>query len=381
MSNSNQISPPPIPLDIEKDMETSQTEEPNKEGLTKATKTAFLVINSIIFSIGNIGGPLLLRLYFLRGGKRKWLSSWLETGGWPIMLIPLLISYHNRRLKDGNTAKVFFITPRLFIACFVLGILTGMDDYLYAFGVSYLPVSTSALLISSQLAFTAVFALVIVKQKFSPYSINSVVLLTVGAIILGLHTNGDRPKNETNFQYWSGFFMTIGAAALYGLVLPLVELTYIKAKQEITYSLVMEMQLVLSFFATAFCTVGMLVDNDFQVIPREAREFELGEVKYYVLLAASAIVWQFFFLGMVGVISSSSSLHAGVIIAALIPVIEVLAVFIFKEKFGAEKGVSLALSLWGFASYLYGEMRKMKKEKLADREKEKLIAEESLPHS
>ncbi|XP_077213145.1 purine permease 1-like [Tasmannia lanceolata] len=174
------------------------------------------------------------------------------------MLIPLLISYHNRRLKEGNAAKIFFITPRLFVACFVLGILTGMDDYLYAFGVSYLPVSTSALLISSHLAFTAVFALVIVKHKFSPYSINSVVLLTVGAIILGLHTNGDR-------QYWCGFFMTIGAAALYGLVFPLVELTYIKAKQEITYSLVMEMQMVLSFFATAFCTLGMLVDNDFQV--------------------------------------------------------------------------------------------------------------------
>jgi hypothetical protein len=35
----------------------------------------------------------------------------------------------------------------------------------------------------------------------------------------------------------------------------------------LTYALVMEMQLVMGFFATAFCTVGMIVNNDFQVRP------------------------------------------------------------------------------------------------------------------
>lgn len=63
-----------------------------------------------------------------------------------------------------------------------------------------------------------------------------------------------------------GFFLTIGAAALYGLVLPLVELTYRRAKRPITYTLVIEMQLVMGFFATAFCAVGMIVNKDFQVM-------------------------------------------------------------------------------------------------------------------
>jgi hypothetical protein len=54
------------------------------------------------------------------------------------------------------------------------------------------------------------------------------------------------------------------------LVLPLVELTYKRAAaggggRVLTYALVMEMQLVMGFFATAFCTVGMIVNNDFQV--------------------------------------------------------------------------------------------------------------------
>ncbi|KAL5982339.1 hypothetical protein ACLOJK_016410 [Asimina triloba] len=142
----------------------------------------------------NIGGPLLLRLYFLKGGKRRWLSSCVETGGWPILLIPLFIKHlHRRRRKGSKDEKTVLMTPSLFAACLVLGVLTGLDDYLYAYGVSRLPVSTSALLISSQLAFQAVFALFIVKHKFTPYTINAVFLLTLGSVILGLKTNVDRP--------------------------------------------------------------------------------------------------------------------------------------------------------------------------------------------
>ena len=106
------------------------------------------------------------------------------------------------------------------------------------------------------------------KQKFTSYSINAVVLLTIGAGVLALHTRNDRPSGETNKEYFSGFFMTLGASALYGFVLPLVELTYKKAKQAITYSLVMEIQMVISLFATILCSIGMLINKDFQVCDR-----------------------------------------------------------------------------------------------------------------
>ncbi|XP_058087765.1 purine permease 3-like [Magnolia sinica] len=332
---------------------------------SKAMKITLLLLNGTMLAIGNTGGPLILRLYFIRGGNRKWLSSWLQTGGWPLILIPLSISYVHRRLKSKDNTRVFFITPFLFASCAVLGVLTGLDDYMYAYGSTYLPVSTSSILISSQLAFNAVFALLIVKHKFTPYSINAVILLMVGAIILGVHSNSDRPAKETNLHYYLGFFMTLGAAALYGVVLPLLELTYMKTKQAITYALVMEMQMVICFFATAFCTLGMLANKDFKAIPREARVYGLGESRYYMVLVGCAVFWQFFFLGMVGVISCSSSLHAGVLISAFIPVTEILAVFFYDEKFNADKGLALSLALWGFASYFYGEFKKDKKEKLA----------------
>lgn len=98
-----------------------------------------------------------------------------------------------------------------------------------------------------------------------------------------------------------------------------------------------------------------------QAISREAKQFNLGEARYYLVVIWSAIIWQCFFVGAVGVIYLSSSLLSGIMIAVLLPVTEVLGVIFFKEKFSAEKGISLFLSLWGFVSYFYGEIKQAKK--------------------
>ncbi|KAF7138365.1 hypothetical protein RHSIM_Rhsim07G0208100 [Rhododendron simsii] len=299
-------------------------------------KRALLLLNTIFLAIGGCGGPMIMRLYFIHGGNRLWLSSWLETGGWPIYFIPLLINYLQRRRKEGSTAKLYFIGGPVFVASTVIGVLTGFDDYLYAYGVAFLPVSTGSLVLASQLGFTAIFAFLVVKQKFTPYSINAIALLTVGAGVLALHTSSDRPKGESNKDYNVGLIMMLAAAALYGLILPLVELTYKKARQVITYTVVLEMQLA---------------------IPREAREFGLGETTYYSVLVISGIVWQGFYIGAIGVIFASSTLFSAIIIAVLLPLTEILAVIFYKEKFTAEKWVSLVLSLWGCVSYFYGELK------------------------
>nr|XP_018628717.1 purine permease 1-like [Nicotiana tomentosiformis] len=236
------------------------------QGLSIAMRRILLLINCIILAVGICGGPLMMRLYFVEGGSRVWFSSWLQTAGWPLTFIPLAILYFYRRKTEGSSAKFYFITPRIFIASFVIGIVTGVDDFLYSWGGSKLPVSTSSLLLAAQLAFTAVGAFFIVKLKFTPYSINAVVLLTVGAVLLGVRSNGDRPEGVTSKAYILGFMMTLLAAALYGVILPCIELIYLKAKQVITATLVLEIQMVMCFAATAFCTVGMIVNNDFKVI-------------------------------------------------------------------------------------------------------------------
>ena len=193
------------------------------------------------------------------------------------------------------------------------------------------------MLIASQLGFNAVFALLLVGQKFSPFSINSVILLTASSVLLAFHTSGDRPEGVTNKQYVLGFVLTLGAAALYGL------------------GFVMEMQFVMSIVATLFCTVGMLVNGDFQALHREVEGFDLGKLDYAMAIVWAGVLWQIFFIGVFGVTSLANSLLSGVIIVVTIPMTEVLAVVLFHEKFSAEKGMALVLALWGFASYLYGE--------------------------
>ncbi|RLN16644.1 hypothetical protein C2845_PM02G35110 [Panicum miliaceum] len=56
-----------------------------------------------------------------------------------------------------------------------------------------------------------------------------------------------------------------------------------------------------------------------------------------------------------GLITCASSLLAGIMIAVLLPLSEILAVIFLHEKFDGPKGIALVLTLWGFASYLYGE--------------------------
>ncbi|KAL8458208.1 hypothetical protein ACS0TY_035917 [Phlomoides rotata] len=329
---------------------------------SNSMNTVYLVINCIILAFGIGIGPLVMRQYYLAGGDLVWFASWLETGGWPVMFIPLLINYLRRRKEDAS-AKLFFIDMPLFVGSAVLGSLTGFDDYMYAYGVGVLPVSTSSILIATQLAFMAIFAYILCKLKFTAFSVNAVVLLTLGAVVLGLHSKADRPHGITNREYWIGFLLVLAAAVLYGFILPAVELMYKKSKQQITYTLVMETQMVMCVFATLVCSVGMIFSKGFQKIPKEASGDKHGAVMYYVVVTCSALVWQCFFLGAVGVVHYSSSLLSGIIIAAALPLTEVLAVIIYDEKFQPEKGLSLFLSLWGFASYFWGEKQQSKKNK------------------
>ncbi|KAE8666781.1 Chaperone protein DNAj, putative isoform 1 [Hibiscus syriacus] len=190
--------------------------EPKPDDATM--RKALLVVNCIILSIGNCGGPLIARLYFIHGGKRD-----LRTHIGKQVFLHETTCSSPPPSSESSRALTTISTPT---AC-------------------RLPVSTSSLIIASELAFTAGFAFLLVKQKFSAYSINAVFLLTIGAGVLALHSSSDRPENESNREYILGFLMTIAASALYGFILSLVELTYKKANQEISYALVMEIQMVM----------------------------------------------------------------------------------------------------------------------------------------
>ncbi|KAL2933213.1 Purine permease 3 [Bienertia sinuspersici] len=327
-------------------------------------KRCMLVLNCIMLAIGIGGGPLVMRLYYLHGGKSIWLSTWLETAGWPVMIVPLLIAYFRRRAVHP---KLFLIDFNSFCYASITGVIAGLGDYCYAYGVKHTEVSISSLILATQLGFTALFAFILVKLKFTPYSINAIVLLTFGAAVLALHASNDKPPGESRSQYYLGWSLTLAASALFALMLPMIELTYKKAKQSVNYTLVLEIQLVLSLSATILCTIVMLASGDYKRYAKEMEAYELGKGMYIVVLICNAIVWQFFFVGATGVVYYGSSLLSGIIITLALPVTEIGAVIFFHEQFQSEKGVSLVLSIWGFVSYFYGEFRVMKKQKKSEK--------------
>ncbi|CAI0549246.1 unnamed protein product [Linum tenue] len=85
----------------------------------------------------------------------------------------------------------------------------------------------------------------------------------------------------------------------------------------------MQVQFVISMSSTLFCTLPMIINKDFEV--------------YYII--------------------------SGIITALLVPVQQVFAVITLREGFNAEKGMALALCLWGFASHLYGGYKAKKQAK------------------
>jgi drug/metabolite transporter (DMT)-like permease len=249
------------------DVEAVSDSPPARSRRSKLMHRLKVALNCVMLGVGFTGGQLLSRLYFSKGGHRQWLAGWFQTSAFPLLLVPVAAAYAGRRARD-RSAPLLLTPPRIQLAAAGIGLIVGVDNFLYAYGLEFLPVSTSAILISTQLVFTVLFAFLIVRQRLTAPTVNAVALLTVGAVVLGLHVSSDRPAGITRARYWLGFALTLGAAVLYGLILPLVELAYKYAAdggRAVTYALVVEMQLVMGFVATAFCTIGMLVNKDFQV--------------------------------------------------------------------------------------------------------------------
>ncbi|KAI3853842.1 hypothetical protein MKX03_001170 [Papaver bracteatum] len=301
-----------------------------------AMKWGLLLLGCTFNLLGWIGGLLLLRFYFLHGGSRKWLSSVLQAAGFPILFIPLAVLYTQRDRSLPNIE--FFASRKLLFYAALIGLTQGIFNFMYCYGLLYLPVSTSSLILTTQLVFTSFISFFWVKQKFTPYSINAIVVIIMGYILLVMTRSGDRPPGVTNPRYLLGFFMSIAVASIIGTLLVATQVAYAKANQAMTYPIVLQFQVCNALFSTLTGTIGGLVAMDFSAMRREASEFDYGAKAYYLVLISNMVVWQLMYIGRVGIIFS--------------------VVITFHESFTAEKGISLALTLWGFTSYFYGSYKK-----------------------
>ncbi|KAJ6701273.1 PURINE PERMEASE 9-RELATED [Salix koriyanagi] len=310
---------------------------------------------------GQSAATLLGRVYYDKGGNSKWMATFVQSAGFPILL-PLLLFFPSS--INSNTAtnpiSASFANkpeaPRLSTLTFLYvgfgALLTG-DNLMYSYGLLYLPVSTYSLLCATQLAFNALFSFFLNSQKLSPFVLNSITLLTASASLLAVNADSENPAGISRRKYVIGFLCTLGASATYSLYLSLVQLSFEKVIRKETFSAVLKMQIYPSFVATCGCVVGLFASTEWESLEDEMRGYKEGKVSYLMTLIWTAITWQISSVGLLGLIFEVSSLFSNVISTLALPLVPILAVVFLHDKMNGVKVMAMLLAIWGFLSYIY----------------------------
>ncbi|KAF3451186.1 hypothetical protein FNV43_RR07279 [Rhamnella rubrinervis] len=235
---------------------------------------------------------------------------------------PIFLPYYGTSAYKSSTTNRIRAKPPstlILVAVYVfLGLLSAANSYMYSTGLQYLPVSTYSLICASQLAFNAFFSFFLNSQKFTPYIVNSLVLLTISSILLVFQTDSTNQTEVSQLKYAIGFICTIGASAGYGLLLSLTQFSIQNILKRETFSVVIDMTVYQSLVATCATLVGLLL-------------VESGKI---------------FSIGTVGLILEVSSLFSNAISVVGLPIVPVLAV-IFSRKNGWSKGNCLGVGYLG----------------------------------
>lgn len=296
------------------------------------------------------------RIYYDQGGNSKWLVASIQTAGFPFLIPFLLFSsppksqqIHNTDSSKPPSALVLASVST------VLGVLLAATDVFYALAIDYLPASTYSLLNSSQLAFTALFSFILNAQSFTPYIINSVILLTISPMLLmfGQDTSNATSEVTSKDGYMLGFLFTIGASACPALMFSLTQLAFEKIIRGETLKDTLILTVFQSFVATVVTLVGLFASGEWKSLNREMEDYKQGVLSYNLNLALSAIACQAYFVGSISLTFKVSSLFSNVVIRLATPVTPLLSMLFLHEEMTGLKVMSLLLSLWGFASYIY----------------------------
>ncbi|KAF9609123.1 hypothetical protein IFM89_013377 [Coptis chinensis] len=313
-------------------------------------------IYTILVLIGQSGGNLLGRFYFDNGGNSKWLATLVQSGGFPI-LIPYLLFFSNSTSSIRNPSNITKRISPMFIKLALIylffGVASSGDNLLYSYGLLYLPVSTYSLICASQLAFNALFSYFLNSLKFTHFILNSVVLLTISAAVLGIQGESPGPSNIPKGKYIVGFLCTLGASALYSLINSLIQVFFEKFRKKDTFSVVLELIFFSAAISTSVCVVGLFASGEWRGLKGEMEGFKTGRVSYVMTLVWTTLSWQIFSISSLGLIYEASSLFSNVISTVSLPVVPILAVILFHDKMEAMKVVALLLAIWGFVSYVY----------------------------
>ncbi|KAJ3680639.1 hypothetical protein LUZ60_016917 [Juncus effusus] len=329
------------------------TQNPSLFNFPPNNKTRFvfwslLILNTLFLLCGQTAATLLGRFYYNQGGNSKWLATLIQTAGFPFLLIPLLFVHPS----NPSISPPFW---HLFLIYLILGLIIAGDNLMYSYGLLYLPVSTYSLVCASQLAFNAVFSYFMNGQKFTILILNSVVLLTFSAALLGVNPDSDSDGSSevSRWKYILGFLITLGASATYSLILSLMQFSFEKIIKRETFSVVLDMQIYTSLVASLVSVIGLFASGEWKQLGDEMEGFKSGKISYFLTLIWTGVAWQLASVGVVGLVFVVSSLFSNVISTLALPILPVFAVIFFKDKMDGVKIIAMLIAIWGFVSYVY----------------------------
>jgi hypothetical protein len=296
---------------------------------------------------------ILGRVYYENGGKSTWMGTLVQLIGFPVLFLFRFFSQtKNPKPTEADFRKFssFTILGSVYI---VTGLLVSANSYMSSVGLLYLPVSTFSLILASQLAFTAFFSYFLNSQKFTPFIVNSLFLLTISSALLVVNTDSENTAKVSRVKYVIGIICTIGASAGIGLLLSLVQLILRKVLKKQTFSTVTDLVAYQSLVASCVVLIGLFASGEWKTLTSEMENYKLGKVPYVMTLASIAISWQVYTIGVVGLIFESSSVFSNSITAVGLPIVPVVAVIVFHDKMNASKIFSIILAIWGFISFVY----------------------------
>lgn len=335
------------------DEESVDARDGPKVATGRSTRSSFrwwmtVLVDMLMVLCGTTVATLLGRLYFNSGGNSKWMATLTQSGGSPLLVVPLLLS-PARSAEERRPAALKMVAIYAGI-----GVMIGFDNLMYSYALQYLPVSTFSLVAATQLGFNAITSRLINAQRFTALIANSVVVLTFSAAILGVGSSSDETSsNVPRGKYPLGFVLVLAASAVFALILSLFELTFEKVVRVRTARWVLRMQMHTNLVASAVSVAGLLASGDWRTIPGEMASFKDGRTRYVLTLVGTAVSWQAAAVGLVRLIMRVSSLFANVTCTLALPLVPVFAVALFGDRMTGIKIVAMLMAVWGFLSYMY----------------------------
>ncbi|KAF8651739.1 hypothetical protein HU200_063254 [Digitaria exilis] len=320
---------------------------------------ALVLVNIVFVLAGQSVATLLGRIYYDQGGKSLWMQTVVQSCGTPLA-IPLLIYFRTRKSSSSAAAAAAASSSRPPVVKLAaiyagLGVLLAGDNLMYSYGLLYLPMSTYSIILASQVSFNAVFSYFLNKEKFRALVLNSVVLLTFSAALVGVShgSDGSSGSDIPKGKFPAGFALTLAASALFSLILSLMQLTFEEVLKSDTLATVLEMQFWSNTAAALVSVAGLFASGEWRTIAGEMAAYQKGEVAYAMTLAWTAVSWQLCTMGLMGLVAAVSSLFTNVISTVGTPLSPVVAVVFLGDRMDGVKLIAMLIAVWGLLSYVY----------------------------